>query len=138
MNFFKRKKKADAEPEKNLSRTEIKVVVRTADETVFDGAAISVSSLNDFGYFDVLPVHIDFITTIREKLTIQTIMGEIKEIPLDSGILRVYENNVDVFLGLKAVSLDLDLEEKLRADMEAKKKAEKEKKKSGLFKKKKD
>lgn len=81
----------------------LKVVVRDPDELVFDGPAHSVTSYNEKGLFDVLPIHENFITIIKDKVIIRPEEGEIKEIALEKGILKVEENKVEIFLNAEKI-----------------------------------
>jgi len=75
--------------------------VRNREEVLFNGPVKSVTSFNDKGIFDVLPEHANFISLIRRFLTFRNINDDKKELRLDSGIMRVYKGNIDVFLGIR-------------------------------------
>ncbi|TSC74765.1 MAG: Uncharacterized protein G01um101433_1000 [Parcubacteria group bacterium Gr01-1014_33] len=60
----------------------------------------AVSSLNERGEFDVLPLHANFISLIRSKLIITQKGNTIKEIPLGAGVLAVRGNGVEVYIGI--------------------------------------
>jgi F0F1-type ATP synthase epsilon subunit len=68
-------------------------------EVFFEGKAVSVSSENPIGPFDVLPLHANFVTLIYKKLTIVTPRKEKIEYEFKKGVLEVRENKVTVFLG---------------------------------------
>lgn len=89
-----------------LSKTEIFVTVRDTETIHFEGKAISLSTANPYGYFDILPRHKNFITNIEEKIIIHISPTEKKEIPVDSGILRVFNNNVEIFLGIHTIDIE--------------------------------
>lgn len=78
---------------------DLHVFVMTGDSVVYNDIAKSVSSRNDTGRFDILPYHTNFICIIKEFLLIQKSPTEKKEIVIKNGIMRVYENNVQVFVG---------------------------------------
>jgi F0F1-type ATP synthase epsilon subunit len=75
------------------------LVVLRRDGTLFDGDVEAVSSKNEVGPFDILPEHGNFVSTVNEYLRIHKTGGEIEEIKLDKGILRVKENLLEVFIG---------------------------------------
>ncbi|MCL4364610.1 hypothetical protein M1328_05235 [Patescibacteria group bacterium] len=80
------------------------IEVKNPEKILFSGEAISISSVNDRGSFDILPYHANFFSIIREKIVImdgdnRAVNIEIKE----NGILRVVENKISVFLGIEAV-----------------------------------
>jgi hypothetical protein len=88
-----------------LSKTEIFVTVRNAETVLFEGKAASITAMNAYGSFDILPRHKNFITNIESKITIHTSSTESKDIDVDSGILRIFDNTVDIFLGINTVDV---------------------------------
>ncbi len=77
----------------------LKVVTR--GELVYEGDVISVSSVNDKGKFDVLIRHANFITLIRDEIIIRDTGGEERVIKIGRGILKVFENEANAYLGVK-------------------------------------
>lgn len=90
------------EAEKKTTPVELVLNVAVRDRTgiLFQGTAEALSSYNAKGSFDVLPLHANFISLISQSVTLH--LGERfkKEIPIESGILVVRENNVAVYLGV--------------------------------------
>lgn len=78
----------------------LSVTVKGPSKQEFKGEAVSVTSLNKKGKFDVLPFHINFISLIKEYVII--IQKDKKKItfPLQSGIMKVYEDNVNILIGV--------------------------------------
>ncbi|MBC7074215.1 hypothetical protein H5T58_02400 [Candidatus Parcubacteria bacterium] len=68
-------------------------------EVFFEGDAVSVSSQNRLGNFDVLPRHANFITLIFNKLTVTLPDGKILNYEFKRGVLEVRKNEVKIFLG---------------------------------------
>lgn len=75
------------------------VTIRTTNTTLFEGEAKAVTSHTDNGVFDILPYHAHFICIVKKTIIILLLDGEKKEFPIESGILQVFDNVVDVFLG---------------------------------------
>lgn len=88
----------DAKPAIDMNSLHVRVV--SGDETVYEGKAVSVSSRNEKGRFDILPYHANFISIVKEFVNIQIDQQEHKQIVVKTAIMRVYENNVQVFLGV--------------------------------------
>ena len=89
--------------ERNLSKNEkLLAVVRDRNNLLFQGQVEAVSSLNDKGPFDVLPQHANFITLIKKFVTMHLPDKQEKRMELESGILKVRDNNVEVYLGILA------------------------------------
>lgn len=74
--------------------------ITNPDGLVFGGDAVMLSSTNERGNFDILPNHINFISTISKKLKITMPDKKIKDIEFDTGVVRVENNIVDVYLGV--------------------------------------
>lgn len=89
--------------ERSLSKNKkLLAVVRDRNGLIFQGQVEAVSSLNDKGSFDVLPQHANFITIIKKSVTVHMPDKQEKRIELESGILKVTDNNVEVYLGILA------------------------------------
>jgi F0F1-type ATP synthase epsilon subunit len=86
-----------------------KLKVASREGTVFEGAVSAISSYNEKGKFDILGSHANFISLIKQGLLIRE-SGDInsnnfkdvpvKEIKFDSALMRVKENNVEVYIGV--------------------------------------
>lgn len=82
-----------------IGEDELFVSIVSADENVFDGKVYMLTSKNNDGEFDVLPLHTNFITLIEEKIILHKTSKEKKEIPITNGVLKVAENHVNIILG---------------------------------------
>lgn len=83
------------------SRT-LEVHIKRPDRVEFTGIAKAVTSTNMRGTFDVLPFHSNFISLIRDKVTIH--LDEGKEpitYSLESGIIKVTSNTVTILIGIE-------------------------------------
>ena len=76
------------------------VVVRTKEGVMFKDKVKAVTSYNEKGPFDVLPEHENFISLINQHLVIHTMDGKENEIKVDTAVIKVYKNEVHIFLGL--------------------------------------
>ena len=77
------------------------LTVRNREQVLINEEVKSISSYNDKGLFDVLPEHTNFISLIHKFIAIRRSNGEAIQIRLENGIMRVFREKVDVFLGLK-------------------------------------
>ena len=50
-------------PDKNT----LSVKIISPTQTIFDGEAFSISSINSLGKFDILPMHANFITLVQKQ-----------------------------------------------------------------------
>lgn len=81
----------------------LKVVSR--EGLVYEGKVESISSFNDLGKFDVLARHANFISLITKGLVIrEKEEGNEKNIQFDNALIRVRENNVEVYIGVEGLS----------------------------------
>lgn len=74
--------------------------IHNREGILYQGNAVSISSTNDKGKFDILIGHNNFITLVNEKLELVLESGEKKDIPIGPGVLRVEKDVVDVYLGM--------------------------------------
>ena len=83
-----------------MERSQLKVVIRKREGVIFEGLCRALSSRNQTGPFDILPNHANFVTVINQEIVLSLKKGNKRRIEAPSGILRVKENKVEVFLGL--------------------------------------
>lgn len=76
------------------------VTVRSRQGLVFEGELQTLSSYNKIGLFDVLSQHANFISMIKDRLILTKKDGKKMEISMDSGVIMVQENKVEVYLGV--------------------------------------
>ncbi|HSX14434.1 MAG TPA: hypothetical protein VLE72_00790 [Candidatus Saccharimonadales bacterium] len=84
-----------AKPHKTLQ-----LKLRSPYQNYFSGPALSVTGRNRLGHFDVLADHAPFFTLLAAgEITVRTEHEELK-FNVDSGILKVKNNLVDIFLNV--------------------------------------
>ena len=79
----------------------LQVMIRAREGIKYEGEAVSISSINSKGTFDILPSHANFICAIEKKIWIHTVQGQRQEFNIGNGVLHVHENQVAVFLEIK-------------------------------------
>jgi len=79
----------------------LSVLVQNREGILYQGPAQSLTSYNPKGKFDLLPQHANFISLVEQGLSIKKEDGTTQEIPLKNGILRVVQNQVEIYLGIK-------------------------------------
>ncbi|KKQ97637.1 MAG: ATP synthase epsilon chain [Candidatus Woesebacteria bacterium GW2011_GWB1_39_12] len=81
----------------------LKVVSR--EGVIYEEDVDSITSYNEVGKFDVLASHANFISLISKGLIIrQEPRNPLKKIDFDHALLRVRENNVEVFIGVEGMA----------------------------------
>lgn len=93
----------DTKQPQRLSES-IHVTVRDRERVVFDGQAKAVSSTNASGVFDILPEHINFISLIKDFVTVHKMDGTNQEIKLPNGIVKVVKNDVRIYIGVASTA----------------------------------
>lgn len=79
------------------------LTIKTPEEVLFEGEVDAITSGNEKGTFDVLPFHENFITIINQTLTVHEKSKNKRDFPIQTGVIRVKENKVQIYLGLDAV-----------------------------------
>ena len=67
-------------------------------ELLFSGYVKSLSSFTNEGAFDVLPLHENFVTIVRDKVVVVDKVGNRLEFVLGRALLAVTDNVVKVFV----------------------------------------
>lgn len=76
----------------------LNVKILTPKQTLFDGEALSVSSKNSNGKFDILPEHANFLTLIENQpLTVIKQNKEKITLNLVAGVIYVESNQVHIY-----------------------------------------
>lgn len=75
----------------------INVTIKNRDNILYDGMVTAVSTYNDVGLFDVMPLHENFISLIHNKVILHN-MNMQKVFKIDKGIIKVKNNKVDIYL----------------------------------------
>ncbi|MBI2641433.1 hypothetical protein HYW87_02450 [Candidatus Roizmanbacteria bacterium] len=86
-----------------LMRKGFSVSIYTLESVTYQGRARIVSSINEKGPFDVLPLHANFISIIKDKIMIREAEGGKKEFPIKSGVMKVYQDSIFIFLGVEGL-----------------------------------
>lgn len=80
------------------------VIIRTPEGITYKGSVEALTLIDEKGPFDILPLHTNFISIIKEKITIYEKKDTKKEITIEEGIVKVFENHVDIFLGIQTTA----------------------------------
>jgi F0F1-type ATP synthase epsilon subunit len=76
------------------------VRINSPDRLLWEGKAVSVSSKNSQGPFDILALHTNFVTILEnEKIRINT-GSEIKEYTFPRSVIYVHSNSVYIYTNI--------------------------------------
>ncbi len=81
----------------------LRVTIKSPQALVYKGNALAVTLVNDNGVLDVLPYHANFISLIKDSVTIYETKDKEKKISIEEGIVKIFEDNVDIFIGIKSL-----------------------------------
>jgi F0F1-type ATP synthase epsilon subunit len=84
----------------------INLKVRDAESIVFEGEVDRISSFNEVGRFDVYPKHANFISIIRQELTLYKNGEKLKQMKIEQAILKVKKDVASIFLGIDTLMID--------------------------------
>ncbi len=84
-----------------IASTKLTVKVRNPDTVFFEGEAEAVSSANEKGPFDILPMHENFISLIKDKVVIHISGKDQKELVVKTGVVRAKSNSIQIFYELE-------------------------------------
>lgn len=79
----------------------LSVRVKNPESVIFEGKAVAITSVNKEGVFDIIAYHTNFISILKDFVTIQQSKDKKLTIPIQGGIMKVYGNNVYIYLGIK-------------------------------------
>jgi F0F1-type ATP synthase epsilon subunit len=84
----------------------LNIRVRDTEHVLYEGQADRVNSYNEMGPFDVYPMHANFISIIKTKLTIYLKKEKLKELSFEQAIMKVKKDVVHIYLGIEIFAID--------------------------------
>ena|SRR5664279_3063123 len=84
----------------------VHLIVRNRGKILFDEDIKSITSVNDTGTFDILPLHANFITLIKEYIIVHKLDGTIQKKEINNGVLKVRENLINCYIDILPPMLD--------------------------------
>ncbi len=81
-------------------KKEMQVLIIHPERIVFNGTAKAITSVNDKGVFDILPLHGNFVSIIKDRIIVYDSNGERRQLPIEKAILKVQKNKVWIFVGI--------------------------------------
>lgn len=87
-------------------RKQFTLIVRDTESTIFNGSVDRISSFNEVGPFDVYPMHANFISILRQGVTLYSQKEVIKEMKFEQAVLKVKADNAHIFLGIEVLALE--------------------------------
>jgi len=81
----------------------ILVTIYSLESILFQGEVKALTSVNEKGKFDILPLHSNFISIVRDYVILHQKNGEEKTFKLSQGVIKLNNNQANIFLGLEGL-----------------------------------
>jgi hypothetical protein len=78
----------------------IHLTIRNTKKILFDEEAKCITSINERGRFDILPLHENFISLIQKYIIIYKLNGDKQTMEIDNGVVHVTNNVVHCYINL--------------------------------------
>ena len=78
----------------------INLNIRSRTKNYFKGPVRSVTAVNETGEFDILPLHANFITLIKNFVIVDKGLPTEKKIEFENGVVSAIGGDVDIYVGL--------------------------------------
>ena len=89
-----------------MTISEISVTIYDLESVVYQGKIKALTSNNEMGKFDILPMHSNFISIVKDYIILHERQGSQKQFKLHRGVLRLVDNQITIFLGLEGLKAD--------------------------------
>ncbi|HWY78769.1 MAG TPA: hypothetical protein VNW29_00255 [Candidatus Sulfotelmatobacter sp.] len=99
----------------------LQVKIRDTENILFEGEADRINSYNEVGAFDIYPMHANFISIIKAKLSIYLKREKIKEIEFEQAVLKVKKDMAHIYLGIEVFLIEDDTKENSSTSEDSKK-----------------
>lgn len=93
-------------------KKKIHVKIRNTQKIVFEGEVDRISSFNQVGPFDIYPQHANFISIIRDKLSLYNEKEKVKELEFERAVLEIKKDVAKIFTGIEVFTLPEKIQEK--------------------------
>ena len=87
----------------------LQIKIRDTETIIFEGEVDRINSFNEIGPFDVYPMHANFISIIKNKVSLYHKKEKVKELAFEQAVLKVKKDVAHIFLGIEVFLLDDDL-----------------------------
>jgi F0F1-type ATP synthase epsilon subunit len=79
---------------------DLTVVIKEKSGTTIETDIVAVTSFNENGKFDILGLHENFITIIKDIVVLHKKDGTQKEMKITRGVIKNNQNAVSIYLGI--------------------------------------
>lgn len=83
-----------------------KAIVKNTENILFEGECDRISSYNEVGPFDIYPMHANFISIIRQEVTLYQNHKSIQNFKFEQAVLKVKKDIASIFLGVEMLFIE--------------------------------
>lgn len=83
-----------------MSDDRLTVRINSPEKFLWEGEAVSVSSVNSSGPFDILPLHANFISIVRDAPIRVNTGTEVKEFSYSNAVIYAHSNAVSIYTNI--------------------------------------
>lgn len=88
--------------QQNTDPNLLQVRIVSPKQDIFQGPALSVSSRNQAGNFDILPLHANFVTLVEDyPITLRLAGGQKKTFSFKLAIIYLVNNKVNIYTDIQ-------------------------------------
>lgn len=77
------------------------LTVRTRDSLLYEGKVRSLTAHNDYGRFDILPGHSNYISLVDGLISFVTDAGLDRNLRVQNALLTASANKISIFIGFR-------------------------------------
>ena len=84
----------------SMSDEPLLVEIKSPEKMIWEGRALSVSSINSQGPFDILGMHANFITIVEGKPILIRTQGKVQEYSFPRSVIYTHKNSVKIYCNI--------------------------------------
>lgn len=82
------------------------VKIKDTEKILFEGEVDRISSFNEMGPFDIYPMHANFISILRQELTLYKDKKKLQDFKFEQAVLKVKQDKAQIFLGIEVLFIE--------------------------------
>lgn len=79
---------------------QLHISVKSKSKVLFEGVSSTLTSKNERGVFDILFLHTNFITLVKDYVILDKGLDSEIKFDFEKGVLYVVSNKIDVYVGI--------------------------------------
>jgi len=87
-------------PQLNKTDLTLEFYMRSRTKNFFRGTISSLTAYNDKGELDILPMHTNFVSIVKNYVIVNKGLPNEQKFDYDSGVLSVQDGKIDLYVGV--------------------------------------